>query len=387
MIKVRGFIVSDILSKGITAAFIPLFAYYMGPSDLAAFGGWFLVFTTVSLFLSLGSPSYFSKKIVDNNDVDEELFLFFILTTIVLLVFIIICFSFKADFTPFLCAYFFVFYQLRLSILRVSNRLYSYCKNNLAFSFLCSIVPFFAYLYFDTWFARVYFYIFITVIFGGGAIWFLLCFRTFIFNYKKLKLFSIDIVKFGLPLSLGGTIFSLRTLFDFSMLEDNGSKDLAASYFLSFQVISIILLLGAILNRTLQPAVFKLIRDEKNYSSLLNNVSIKMLLVLVPLLLFGWFFSLLYSEYDGLYLFFVPMSIGAIVYTIAQLYSSVFLYHTESMGLLLCAVLSSFLHVFSTLVFIFINKVELVGASSLISSMFFVFYIFNLKKKFKNVRA
>ncbi len=387
MIRVRGFIFSDILSKGITASFIPLFAFYMGPSDLASFGSWFLVFTTVSLFSSFGSPSFFSKKIIDNEDVKEELFFFFLLATITLSIFTLICFSLKIDYTPFLCSYFFVFFQLRLAVLRVNNNLSTYAKLNLAFSFSCSIFPLVAYLYFDDWLARIYLYIFITILFGGNAIWSIIPFRHFYIRDKKFKSFSINLIKFGLPLSLSGVIFSLRTLFDFLALEIKESDNLAASYFLTFQLISVVLLFGAILNRTLQPTVFKLIRDGEQYITTLHGFSAKILAAIIPMLAFGWGFSLFYAEYESLNLFFVPMTIGAVVYIIAQLYSNVLLYNQRSSVLLWCSVWASLLHVLSSTTLIVFNLGDLLGLSSMFSSFFYLLYVFQLKKKFRNVEA
>ena len=58
MSTILRFFASDVVAKGIAVLFIPVFSYFLGPTQLGLFSEWFALFNVFAAVVALGVPSF-----------------------------------------------------------------------------------------------------------------------------------------------------------------------------------------------------------------------------------------------------------------------------------------------------------------------------------------
>lgn len=384
MLKViMSFFMSDIIAKGIAVIFLPIFAYFLGAKELGLFAEWFSSYNILLGLFSFGVSTYIlvllsSSKEERAQELKNQLLTFFI-KWLILIVFIFIFYIliFNNNYLYFssiaVVAIAFSFIQIYEALLRFYNKTNNYLLFQIFLTTTTSVIPLLCVLYNNSWESRALGVV-ISIVFLSLFSMFKI-FKNFKFvNYEKV--FRNETIKFGIPIFLISSVMWIKLLIDLKLLKLITSTESSGILFFTFQILSIISILSASLNRSSTPIFFKLISEHSDDLFLKLIIKLTLILIGFSFILICLVHLLLHfelSEYQESIDILYPMVLGVVFYSVGQFFSSKFLFFKKTYINALCIIFSSVIHPFLTYYIIKNFYWTNIGYSYLISN--FIFFL------------
>jgi len=390
--NIFSFFTADILAKGISAVLIPVYSYLMGPAELGLFSEWFTLYNSVVALVSFGIPTYLLVQLNAHPKDEDEVInttatLFyewqFIGIPVILLVFAINN-KFLYGVTIIMAAVSFSIVNYLEAYLRFNNKLKQYIILQAASTSSTNIIPLIFVAVSASWWSRSL-GVTISVIILAIIILTKILHR---YSYVKLtKTFRYDAMKFGFPVVLISVISWVKLGIDVQLLKGISGYKESGILFFSFQIISIVSILAASLNRASTPDFLRML-SAKNHRLFLS-MFLKMTLVLTLFTLAVVAGSIILvktflPDFNSSVYLILPMAIGTIFYGAAQFISVVFLFDRKTYLLTLSIYASSLIH--PLISYYIIGKYGWlnIGYSYLISYSLFLILVVFLTQKFTN---
>ena len=387
--RIFRFFASDIITKGLSVLFIPLFSYLLGPNELGLFSEWFSLFNVFAAFVSMGIPSYvlvLLSRSGDNEEVVNQKLLRFLVEWCV---FLGACNIVFAIFSPnllygvglYFSACLFVVVSYMSAILRHKNLYKKYFILQLSLALSVSVIPLVFIYNSPTWESRVGGYL--LGLFVTTASVFFLCSRSIKLGSIS-KNFRLEAFYFGSSIVLMGVVSWLKLGADIQFLKLDSGYSSSGILFFSFQIVSIVSIIAASLNRSSSPIFYKLIHELKRHEfvQLIFRLTFCLcVLAVLTVLVSYWLVCFFLPEFESSMFLIYPMAVGAVVYGVGQFIASIYLYCKKPHLLTWCIVVSSLIHPVASYLFVFGIGWNWVGFSYLVSSIVFFFMVgINLKK-------
>gem|GEM_PF-6472564 len=346
---------SDILAKSITVLSLPFFALLMGPNELGKFSEWFSIYNILVAIVSIGIPSYFlvlihSSQYSDESALTSQLLSFFLewLLWIIpasLLFFFLFYDLFYGCLT--LCAaILFSIINYNESILRFNKNAKSYLWLQLSFAISTSLIPLGFVLINPVWSYRCWGYVL------GLAL--VIMVVRIICPYKLRvghinTIFKIGLLQFGAPIVLITGINWLKLGIDLQLLKNIESYSSSGILFFCFQIISIINIIAASLNRSSTVLFYELLaqRSFRQFYFFIGKISLILIFVSVCVVVISDFIVRLYMpDYKMAIPILYPMALGIIFYGVGQFISAFFMFYQQSYFVSMAVFISSLSHPF-----------------------------------------
>lgn len=378
-LNIFKFISSDILAKAISVLGIFLFANIMGPEELGKFGEWFTYFNLFSIAISFGLPSYIllcaSKK---RGRLKSVFTLSLFINAFALLFYFMLGYFFLSKEVLSLIlasAFFYNVFLLVQSVLMVAGNAPRYFFMQSSYAFLGIMLPVAVMYGFDSFESemRVIGFFFSTII----VFVFSLVIVRRLFSLRKVDFsrFS-EMLRFGLPLSLLAGVSWFKQGADIYLLSHFQSYELTGKFFFAFQVIGILTILGASLNKHFKLTFFGCL-NRRDYGAWFRVIlGLTGLMFLVYLTLCAAMFFLTNSflvGYKESMQAVVVLGFGAIFYICAQFISSYYLFLKSTYFITVFSVITAVLHFACSYGLLFILETSSLEYSSLFSNLLFFF--------------
>lgn len=390
--NIFNFFTADILAKGISAVLIPVYSYLMGPAELGLFSEWFTLYNTIVAIVSLGIPTYLlvqlnahpedEDKVIDST---STLLCEWQLIGIPLMV-LIFAISGKAVYGIgiIMAAVGFSIVNYLEAYLRFNNKLKEYIFLQAASTSSTNIIPLIFVAVSASWWSRSL-GVTISVIILAIVI---LARTQHRCSYAKLtKSCRYEAIKFGFPVVLISVISWLKLGIDVQLLKGISGYQESGILFFSFQIISIVSILAASLNRSSTPDFLRILA-AKNHRLLLSMfIKMTFALTLFTSAVVAGSILLIKTclpEFASSVYLILPMAVGTILYGAAQFVAVVFLFDKKTYLLTLSIYASSLIH--PVISYYIIGKYGWIniGYSYLVSySLFFIMVVY-LTQKFTN---
>jgi len=387
--QILGFFASDIVAKGVSAALIPLYSYLLGAEELGQFSEWFSIYSGIVAVMSFGIPTYLlvllSAHASEKHSIVEQTssLLYEVYSVAVPL---IVCLSmwkgkFFYGFTISIAAVSFSIVNYLESILRYDNKTKQYLILQIASTACTNVVPLVFVFFTASWLSRALgFTISVAAlavaIVGMGLV-----------ACKHVKIpseFRSDAFKFGLPVVLISAISWLKLGIDVQLLKGYSGYKESGILFFSFQIISIVTILAASLNRASTTDFLRFLSAGEHgdfvklFTKMMLLLSLMTMLVVIGTMMLTKTYL---KEFDSSASLILPMAIGSVFYGAGQFISVFFLYHKKTYLLTLCIGLSSTLHPFISYYIIGELGWMRIGYSYLISHTLFLVMVLYTSKK------
>lgn len=386
--KIASYVTVDIGCKAIAALSIPLFALYMSPSELGLFGEWFTIYNLFAIFIGMGISTYFiiiKNEKINKFDFAKEIRGSINVSVFLLAICLIVGFLFLDDKLLYVFACILAFmnniFQLRISDLRVNDELKMYSLYNFFFSLLTTLIPLFVVMNINTAQARVI--AFVIAIFLLVSLPLKWCIALFYKGNKDLKHISKRFISYGWPIALIGIASWGKAGVDIQMLSKHLSVEEAGYYFFAFQIVSILLIFGATINRALMPELVKVLNDNKNkFYMICSLVTLLLLFLAVSIFIVSSYFINSYSvEYTKSLDYLVPLLISGWLYVCANVLANKLLRFEKTIKISYSILVSSVTHVAAVSFLFSYNLVGYIGWVSVMSSftMLILILYFNIR--------
>lgn len=391
--NIAPYFLVDIFLKGLAVLFIPFFAKLMGPEELGLYVEWFAVYNAFFALICLGIPSYYlvlSVKSLSFPEVEVHLFRIFLewFFFAVVISFIIVCILngdalyFSAVATA---AFFFFFIELAVANARFENNLRFYALLQLLLFVSTVFLPFFAVFFAPTFSIRM-----LVFVLSLSAV----SFFCFIKMHKKLlkkrdylvtQEVRVRAYKYGLPLVSIALFSWLKIGGDLQFLKFYGGYDVAGNMGLAFQILAVVSIAGASLNRAASVKLYSLIKSEDDSGWYKTVIKMSVLVSVLGFISYFLFYMVVYfwlNEYFLALKFYGPMMIGTIFYCIAQFFASKVIYKEKTFLLTACLIFSSILHPAFSYIISQNFGYEFLGYSLLLSNIIFLVLLLCLSKRY-----
>ncbi len=205
-------------------------------------------------------------------------------------------------------------------------------------------------------------------------------------SYIKLSNTSrYDAIKFGFPIVLVSAISWLKLGIDVQLLKNISGYKESGILFFSFQIISIISILAASLNRASTPDFLRILSNKDH--GLLLRLILKMtfILTLFTIVIVAGSIILIKTyliDFSSSVYLVLPMAIGTVLYGAAQFVAVIFLFNKKTYLLTLSIYASSLLHPLVSYYIIGRFGWLNIGYSYLISYALFFFMVVFLAQRF-----
>ena len=386
--NVAKFSLIDLVIKFTALLFIPVFAFLLPPSELGRYGEWYSFYLLFFGTSSLALPTLLVIRFTKNNDVSIlNLFTnhFFKWNIIFSPLILLICLTTKNFFligTSYICALGYFYIDLYSSYFRVKRNINSYTWLQTINLISLSIVP------------AIFSFGFIEYEFRVLSIIFPMFILIIVFNkikapkQKKIKAKDtfLSSFKFGFPIALLSALGFLKFGFDIQSIKNIDDFNLAGTLTLSFQIMSVITIAGAVITRNASPELYKLYSSSKRKEVLIAIFKYSLPILIISFIAVA-FFSLAkgsFIKFQHLEIFVIPMIISAVIYVISQLLMTLFFFQEKSYIVSLLNATGAIIHPFITTYFVSNQEYIYIGFSYLFSSIFqalFVAMIFILNFK------
>lgn len=380
MRKILNFFFSDIVAKALSAAFIPLFAHFLGPAELGIFSEWFSLYNIGVAIVSIGMPSFILVLLSSAPDQEEELIEKTVsLFCVWLLVVVPVCagaFLFLNKFwyglSIIIAAVSFAIVNYLEAILRFRGTIRRYFHLQLVSTTSTAVVPLFFVLITATGFSRALGYTL------GVAILGLIILTNFMRNFSLVKVdkaIKVEAFKFGVPIVLITGISWLKLGIDVQMLKEVSGYASSGLLFYSFQVISISSILAASLNRSSTPKFYKLLAANKlsKFTEFIFKISMIHIVLTIGVVVVSVGIVVLFlKQFLQSIDIILPMAAGIVFYGVGQFVASLFLFYRKTYLLTLCIGSSSIMHPIVSYYIIENFGSSKIGYSYLVSNFIFL---------------
>lgn len=385
------FFMSDVLAKGIAVILLPIYSIIMGPSQLGQFSEWFSTYNVIVALVAFGIPSYvlvmFDPQKNNGHILSAQFFNFFkkwLLFIVPLGLFFLIFFkNIFFGISIMIASVSFSYITYLEAILRAEKKTKSYLWLELSLTFMTSVLPLFFVIISSTSTSRILGY-------SIGLLF--LVFVLIIFFVPKIPKISINThfakktVAFGFPVVLITGINWLKLYVDIQLLKNLDDYHYSGILFFAFQIVSIVNIIAASLNRASTVTFYELIRTNK--MGLFNQIIFKIMLVLIGItsgiiLIFYFGINQFIPAFSEVIYLLCPMSVGILLYTLGQFVASFFMFYEKTYMLTLAILASSLIHPLVSFYIVHYLEWQYIGYSYLISSILFLLFILLLKSNFK----
>ncbi|MCK0107315.1 hypothetical protein [Marinobacter sp. S0848L] len=391
--SIAPYFMVDVSLKGLAALFIPLFAKFMGPEDLGLYVEWFAVYSVVSALICLGIPSYYlvvSIKKGKGAEIEAHLFKVFLEWSFLIVVASCIFGLFLNGqlfyvFAIILAAFSFFFIEFAVSNARLENDINFYALLQF-FMFLSTVsIPFVAVLLTPTFDSRALAFV-LSLSFVS-----LFCFVKMnrkIVRKRDVLVTSevrVSVYKYGLPLVSIALFSWLKLGGDLQFLKSYGGYGVAGNMGLAFQILAVVSIAGASLNRAASVKLYSFIKNEDNDGWYKAVTKMSFLVAVLGIISYGLFYLIIHfwlSEYTLALKFYGPMMVGTVFYCAAQFWASRVIYKEKTYILTVCLIVSSLLHPIFSYVINLTFGYEFLGYSTLFSNIIFLVLLLCLCRKF-----
>lgn len=384
------FFISDVFAKGVAVLLLPIYSILMGPNQLGQFSEWFSAYNIVAAIISLGIPSYFlvlhGSKTNNSYILSAQFLSFFkkwlvIITPIILFIFTVFK-SLLFAMSILVASVSFTYITYIEATLRAEEKIKHYFCLGIFLTLVTSVFPLIIVMISPIGASR-------SLGYSIGVL--MLAFVLAVFFSPSLpkintsKSFNKSTILFGLPIVLITGINWLKLSVDIQLLKGLNDYHDSGILFFTFQVVSIINIIAASLNRASTASFYELIAENK--MDLFNKLIFKIILILASITFFMIFLiSVAVNQFlpdfsEASYLLY-PMSLGVIVYALGQFIASFFMFYEKTYILTLAILLSSLIHPFISYYIIQNIGWHALGYSYLISSVIFFALTVLFKSKF-----
>ena len=210
---------------------------------------------------------------------------------------------------------------------------------------------------------------------------------------QGLKVEAIDsayrkqVITFGSSIVLMAMVTWCKVGADIQLLKYLDGYHSSGILFFSFQIVSVVSIVAASLNRSSAPVLYELLKNKhsQQFWMLIVKLGGGVSTLSIVVVLASWFLVEGYlQEFSTAERMIIPMSIGAVLYGIGQFIGSAFLFHKKPQLLTLAILISSLLHPAMSYLLISFQGWDNIGISYLLSSSIFLFLVIVLYKKLNN---
>lgn len=389
MSTILRFFASDVAAKGVAVLFIPMYSYFLGPEQLGQFSEWFSLFNVFVAILGMGVPSYVLVLLSRSPEHEDsikrksirflfEWFLFAAVVNLISSYFIDNIYYSVGLFVASLC---FVIINFVEIVLRYQKLFNHYFCLQLSLAMATSAVPL-LFVYFDpNWESRVQGYV-------AGIL--LVMSVVIVLSISKFGIEKIDntyrkdVLLFGSSVVLMTMVAWCKVGADIQLLKYLDGYNSSGILFFSFQMVAIVSIVAASLNRSSSPVFYELLKNNQshNFWVLIYRLGGIISALSVAVVIACWILVKYFlQEFEQSLGMIVPMSIGSVLYGVGQFVGAIFLYQKKPYILTWAIAISSLVHPISSYLLITYKGWDMIGLSYLISSALFLVLVFLLLQK------